>query len=202
MGRVRSVLAGLRQFLMRGNVVDLAVAVVIGTAFTAVVTSLMQNIFTPLIAAAFGEPDFAGLTFTINDSTFRYGEFINSVIAFLSVAVVIYFVVVMPLAELAELRNRGQVAPEEDAGPSEEARLLTEIVTCSPLGNLTGDGPRPSRPAVRRRSGRRHPGDRGGCGPRDPRTLGLTGAGVAHRLGSPAARAVGCLDTVSKSGSC
>jgi large conductance mechanosensitive channel len=121
------VLAGFRKFLMRGNVVDLAVAVVIGTAFTAVVTSLVQNIFTPLIAAAFGQPDFARLTFAINDSTFRYGEFINSVIAFLSVAVVIYFVTVLPLAKLAELRNRGQVAPEEDPGLSEEVRLLTEI---------------------------------------------------------------------------
>ncbi len=126
-GQVRNTLAGIRQFLMRGNVVDLAVAVVIGTAFTAVVTSLVKNLFTPLIAAAFGQPDFAALTFTINSSTFYYGEFINSVIAFLSVAVVIYFVVVLPLAKLAELRSRGQVAPEEDPVLSDEARLLAEI---------------------------------------------------------------------------
>jgi large conductance mechanosensitive channel len=123
----RSTLAEFKRFLMRGNVVDLAVAVVVGTAFTAVVTSLVKNIFTPLIAAAFGKPDFAALTFTVNDSTFRYGEFINSVISFLSVTMVIYLVVVMPLARLAERRERARLTPEEDPILSDEARLLTEI---------------------------------------------------------------------------
>ncbi|MCK9925004.1 large conductance mechanosensitive channel protein MscL [Frankia sp. AgPm24] len=118
---------GFKQFLMRGNVVDLAVAVVVGTAFTAVVTSLVANIFTPLIAAIFGKPDFSDLTFKINGSIFRYGAFINSVIAFLSVAAVIYFVVVLPLKTLTERRARGQVAPEEDLVLTDEARLLTEI---------------------------------------------------------------------------
>ncbi|WP_163548022.1 large conductance mechanosensitive channel protein MscL [Candidatus Frankia nodulisporulans] len=118
---------GFKQFLMRGNVVDLAVAVVVGTAFTAVVTSLVANIFTPLIAAIFGKPDFSDLTFKINGSIFRYGAFINSVIAFLSVAAVIDFVVVLPLKTLAERRARGQVAPEEDLVLTDEARLLTEI---------------------------------------------------------------------------
>ncbi|MCM3882992.1 large conductance mechanosensitive channel protein MscL [Frankia sp. R82] len=118
---------GFKQFLMRGNVVDLAVAVVIGAAFTAVVTSLVANIFTPLIAAIFGKPDFATLTFKINGSIFRYGAFINSVIAFLSVATVIYFVVVLPLKTLADRRARGQVTPQEDPVLTDEARLLTEI---------------------------------------------------------------------------
>ena len=118
---------GFRQFLMRGNVVDLAVAVMVGTAFTAVVTSLVKTIFTPLIAAIFGKPDFSALTFTINGSVFRYGEFINSVIAFLSVATVIYFVVVLPLNTINERRARGQVPPEEDPALTDEARLLTEI---------------------------------------------------------------------------
>ncbi|SNQ48042.1 Large-conductance mechanosensitive channel [Frankia canadensis] len=118
---------GFKQFLMRGNVVDLAVAVVIGTAFTAVVTSLVQNIFTPLIAAIFGKPDFSSLTFKINGSVFRYGAFLNSVIAFLSVATVIYFVVVLPLRTINERRARGQVPPEEDPVLTDEARLLTEI---------------------------------------------------------------------------
>ncbi|MCK9875111.1 large conductance mechanosensitive channel protein MscL [Frankia sp. Ag45/Mut15] len=118
---------GFKQFLMRGNVVDLAVAVVVGTAFTAVVTSLVANIFTPLIAAIFGKPDFSDLTFKINGSIFRYGAFINSVIAFLSVAAVIYFVVVLPLRTLAERRARGQAVPEEDLVLTDEARLLTEI---------------------------------------------------------------------------
>ncbi|WP_261560141.1 large conductance mechanosensitive channel protein MscL [Frankia tisae] len=118
---------GFKQFLMRGNVVDLAVAVVIGTAFTAVVTSLVKTIFTPLIAAIFGKPDFSALTFTLNGSVFRYGEFINSVIAFLSVATVIYFVVVLPLKTINDRRARGQVPPEEDPVLTDEARLLTEI---------------------------------------------------------------------------
>jgi large conductance mechanosensitive channel len=124
---MRKTLAGFRQFLMRGNIVDLAVAVVIGTAFTAVVSSLVDSLFTPLIAAAFGKPDFAGLTFMINGSMFRYGESINSIITFLSVASVIYFVVVLPLAKLAELRERGEVAPEADPAFTDEARLSTEI---------------------------------------------------------------------------
>jgi large conductance mechanosensitive channel len=120
-------LKGFKQFLMRGNVVDLAVAVVVGTAFTAVVTSLVKTIFTPLIAAIFGKPDFSALTFTLNGSVFRYGEFINSVIAFLSVAAVIYFVVVLPLKTINDRRARGQIPPEEDPVLTDEARLLTEI---------------------------------------------------------------------------
>ncbi|KJE22855.1 large conductance mechanosensitive channel protein [Frankia torreyi] len=122
-----SSLKGFKQFLMRGNVVDLAVAVVVGTAFTAVVTSLVKTIFTPLIAAIFGKPDFSALTFTVNGSMFRYGEFINSVIAFLSVATVIYFVVVLPLKTINDRRVRGQIPPEEDVALTDEARLLTEI---------------------------------------------------------------------------
>lgn len=120
-------LTGFKQFLMRGNVVDLAVAVVIGTAFTAVVTSLVANIFTPLIAAIFGKPDFSGLTFKINNSVFTYGAFINSLIAFLSVATVIYFVVVLPLKKIDERRRRGELPPERDPVLTDEARLLTEI---------------------------------------------------------------------------
>ncbi len=118
---------GFKQFLMRGNVVDLAVAVVVGTAFTAVVTSLVNNIFTPLIAAIFGKPDFSALTFKINGSVFRYGAFINSLIAFVSVATVIYFVVVLPLKTLNDRRARGQVPPEDEPVLTDEARLLIEI---------------------------------------------------------------------------
>jgi large conductance mechanosensitive channel len=71
-----------REFLLRGNVVDLAVAVILGAAFGAVVTSFVEDLLTPLLAAVGGEPDFAGLTFTINASNFRYGEFINAVLSF------------------------------------------------------------------------------------------------------------------------
>lgn len=87
----------------------------------------MKNIFTPLIAAIFDEPDFADLTFKINNSVFYYGEFLNSAIVFLSMATVIYFVVVLPLAKIIERRNRGQVTPAEDPVLTDETRLLTEI---------------------------------------------------------------------------
>ena len=86
-----------KQFLLRGNVVDLAVAVVIGVAFGNVVTALVEDIITPLIAAIIGEPDFSGLTFTINGSVFLYGDLINKLVAFLSVAAVVFFLVVKPM---------------------------------------------------------------------------------------------------------
>jgi large conductance mechanosensitive channel len=86
-----------RDFVVRGNVVDLAVAVVIGAAFGAVVTALVADFITPLIAAVGGEADFSGLTFTINDSVFRYGDFLNKLIAFLLIAAVVFFLVIKPL---------------------------------------------------------------------------------------------------------
>ena len=86
-----------RQFLLRGNVVDLAIAVVIGVAFGAVVTALVADLVTPLIAAIFGKNDFASLTFTINGSLFKYGDFINAVISFVTIAAVIFFLVVKPM---------------------------------------------------------------------------------------------------------
>src|ERR1700682_3331498 len=91
---------GFRAFLLRGNVVDLAVGVVIGVAFGSVVTSFVKDLMTRLIAAFFGSPDFASLTFTINKSKFLYGDFINSVVAFVLVAIVIYFFVVLPFTAL------------------------------------------------------------------------------------------------------
>ena len=100
-------LKGFREFILRGNVVDLAVAVVIGVAFGAVITSFVGNILTPLIAAIFGQPDFSGLTFTINGSRFLYGSFINAVISFLFIALAVYFIVVLPMNKLAERRARG-----------------------------------------------------------------------------------------------
>ena len=89
-----------KAFILRGNVVDLAVAVVIGAAFGAVVLSLVSDLLTPLIGAVFGEPDFSGLTFTINDSTFYYGNFINKVFTFLTVAAAVFFFVVVPVNAL------------------------------------------------------------------------------------------------------
>lgn len=95
-----------RDFILRGNVVDLAVAVVIGVAFGAVVTSLVENIITPIIAAIGGQPDFSSLDFEINNSVFRYGAFLNAVIAFLIIAAVIFFLVVKPMNRmLARVRK-------------------------------------------------------------------------------------------------
>lgn len=111
-----------KQFLLRGNVVDLAVAVVIGAAFGALVTSLVENLLTPIIAAIIGKQDFSNLTFTINDSVFRYGSFINALIAFISIAAAVFFFVVKPINALQ--RRRGKL-DEED--PESEADLLTDI---------------------------------------------------------------------------
>lgn len=123
-------LKGFREFIMRGNVVDLAVAVVIGAAFGAVVTALVTDILTPLIAAIGGKPNFGKLFFTVNGSKFQYGAFINAVIAFLFIAAAIYFFVVLPLNKLAELRARrlaaGQPAEEPEA-KSDELQVLEQI---------------------------------------------------------------------------
>ena len=89
-----------RDFLLRGNLVDLAVAVVIGLAFAALVTSLVEDLITPLIAAIGGQPDFSGITFEINNSILRIGEFINAVISFLIIATVVFFLVVVPMNRL------------------------------------------------------------------------------------------------------
>jgi large conductance mechanosensitive channel len=102
-----TMLKGFRTFILRGNVVDLAIAVVLGVAFNAVITALVKDLFTPLIAAIIGKPDFSGLTFTINGSSFLYGDVINAILAFVAVAAVIYFVVVVPMNQLAARRAKG-----------------------------------------------------------------------------------------------
>ena len=89
-----------RDFVLRGNVVELAVAVVIGAAFGALVTAFVADFITPLIAAIGGQPDFSGLSFTINESVFRYGHFLNALISFLIIAAVVFFFVVRPLNSL------------------------------------------------------------------------------------------------------
>lgn len=101
-----TLLGGFKKFLFRGNVVDLAVAVVVGTAFTALVGAFVSGILTPLIAAIFGKPNFADLTFTIHHSAFRYGLVVNALITFLSVAAVVYFLVVAPMNALMARRTK------------------------------------------------------------------------------------------------
>lgn len=102
-------LKGFRQFMMRGNVVDLAVAVVMGAAFGSVVSALVKDLMTPLIAALFGQPDFSALTFELNGSRFLYGDFINAVVAFLLLGTTVYFAVVLPMNALASRLRRGDV---------------------------------------------------------------------------------------------
>ncbi len=105
-------LKGFKQFLMRGNVVDLAVAVVIGAAFGAVVTALVKDLITPLIAAIVGKPDFSAIVFTINGSQFLIGDFINALVSFLLIAAAIYFFVVVPMNALTARMRRGEAPPD------------------------------------------------------------------------------------------
>src|SRR5437763_8542459 len=104
-------LKGFRQFLTRGNVVDLAVAVVMGAAFGAVITSLVTNIITPLIAAIAGKPDFSAFTATLNGGVIQYGLFLNALIAFLLVAAAVYFLIVAPTTALVVRMKRGEAPP-------------------------------------------------------------------------------------------
>src|SRR5579862_1580614 len=105
-------LKGFRQFILRGNVVDLAVAVVMGGAFGAVVTALVKDLLTPLIAAVAGKPDFSAISLTLNNSKFLIGDFINAVIAFLLVSAAIYYAVVVPVNALIARSRRGETPPD------------------------------------------------------------------------------------------
>ena len=115
---------GFKAFLLRGNVVDLAIAVVIGVAFTAVITAFVKDLVTPLIAAIGGKPDFAGLYFTINNSKFLYGDFFNVVIAFAIIAAVVYFLVVVPYQTFME---RSRKEPPADPTTKKCTECLSEI---------------------------------------------------------------------------
>jgi large conductance mechanosensitive channel len=95
-----------KKFLLRGNLVELAVAIVIGVAFTDLVTAFVEDMITPLIAAIGGEPDFSGLDFTINGSTFRYGDFVNKLISFVTIALVVFIFVIKPVNALISRMNR------------------------------------------------------------------------------------------------
>ncbi|MEO6885820.1 MAG: large conductance mechanosensitive channel protein MscL [Jatrophihabitantaceae bacterium] len=140
-------LKGFKDFIMRGNVVDLAIAVVIGAAFGAVVTALVKDIVTPVIAAIVGKPDFSTLHFTINHSTFLYGDFINAVITFLGVAGAIYFFVVVPLNKLAERRAARIASGEPDPEPKPDDIALLEqirdLLEAQSHGSAASDRPRP-----------------------------------------------------------
>jgi len=103
---------GFKQFLLRGNVLDLAVAVVIGAAFGAVVTALVKDLLTPIIGAIVGKPDFSAMTLTVNGSPLLIGDFLNAVIAFLMMAAAVYFFVVLPVNALTARLRRGEAPPD------------------------------------------------------------------------------------------
>jgi large conductance mechanosensitive channel len=117
-------LRDFRSFLLRGNVVDLAVAVVVGAAFGAVVTALVRDLLTPIIALIFGKPNFSNLSFTINSSHFLYGDFLNFLFAFLTVAAAVFFFVVQPVNALV---RRARSKPDEDADTRPCTECLSEI---------------------------------------------------------------------------
>jgi large conductance mechanosensitive channel len=110
-----SLLGDFKKFLLRGNVVDLAVAVVVGTAFAAVVKALVADLLTPIIALIFGKPNFESLSFTINSSHFLYGDFINALITFVSIAAAVFFFVVTPVNAL--MARRAQEDPDTKECP-------------------------------------------------------------------------------------
>ena len=121
-------LSDFKKFVLRGNVVDLAVAVVIGAAFTAVITAFVKDFITPLIAAVFGKQNFSNLYFTVNHSRFDYGAFINALLSFLIVATVVFFAVVLPLNALMKRMN---LQPKDE--PEPETRECPECLSDIPV---------------------------------------------------------------------
>jgi large conductance mechanosensitive channel len=115
---------GFRAFLLRGNVIELATAVVIGVAFGVVITAFVKDLVTPLIAAIGGQPDFSAMTFTINNSKFLYGDFLNALIAFVIIAAVIYFFVIVPYTALMA---RSKKDPPADPTTKKCPECLSEI---------------------------------------------------------------------------
>ncbi len=114
---------GFRNFILRGNVVDLAVGIMVGAAFTSVVNSLVKDLFTPLISGLIHQPDFSTLSITINGTQLLYGDVINSVVSFAIIATVVYFCVVLPVNKLTARFNGTPDAPKK----SNEEKLLEEI---------------------------------------------------------------------------
>ncbi|HVS50424.1 MAG TPA: large conductance mechanosensitive channel protein MscL [Candidatus Dormibacteraeota bacterium] len=136
---------GFKEFILRGNVVDLAVGVVIGVAFGSVVTAFVKDLMTPLIAALFGKPDFASLSFTINNSKFLYGDLIDAVISFLLVATVIYFFVVMPFTALiARFHTEPPPDPTTTKCPECLSEIPIEARRCAFCGELVGETKAPA----------------------------------------------------------
>jgi len=123
---------GFKQFILRGNVVDLAVGVVIGAAFTSIVNSLVKDLLTPFIAAIFKQPDFSGLFFTINHSKFMVGNFINALISFLIVSATVYFLVVTPINTLiSKARKEAPTDPTTKKCPECLSEIPKDAKRCA-----------------------------------------------------------------------
>jgi large conductance mechanosensitive channel len=119
---------GFRTFILRGNVIDLAVGVVIGAAFGAVVTALVKDLITPFIAAIVGKPDFSSIGFKIGSTPFPIGDFINAVVTFLLISAAVYFFIVLPVNTLIARAKRGEVAPDPTT------KKCTECLSEIPIG--------------------------------------------------------------------
>lgn len=126
-------LKDFKKFILRGNVVDLAVAVVIGAAFTGIVNALVKDLVTPMIAAIGGKPDFSNLYFTINNSKFMYGDFLNAVVSFVLIAGVVFFFIVQPLNKLVAYSNRNKESdePTEKKCPHCLSKIPKEAKVCA-----------------------------------------------------------------------
>jgi large conductance mechanosensitive channel len=121
---------GFRDFVLRGNVVDLAVGVVIGAAFGAVVTALVKDLITPIIAALFQKPDFSGFFFELNGARFLYGDFTNAVISFLLIAVAVYFLVVLPVNKLMNRFHKEEI-PDKKKCPECRSDIALDARRCA-----------------------------------------------------------------------
>jgi large conductance mechanosensitive channel len=129
---MRSWASEFKQFLLRGNVIDLAVGIVIGAAFTDVVQALVADLITPLIAAIFGQPDFSRLTFTINDSVFRYGDFLNALLTFLLIALAVFFFVIKPVNTLmSAFKHRESPDPSTRKCPECLSEIALQARRCA-----------------------------------------------------------------------
>ncbi|HEX3507243.1 MAG TPA: large conductance mechanosensitive channel protein MscL [Candidatus Dormibacteraeota bacterium] len=130
---------GFKAFLLRGNVVELATAVVIGVAFGVVIAAFVKDLVTPLIAAIGGQPDFSAMSFTVNNSKFLYGDFINALIAFLLVAAVIYFLVIVPYTALmARSKKEPPADPTTKKCPECQSEIPIDARRCAFCGQLVG----------------------------------------------------------------
>jgi large conductance mechanosensitive channel len=132
-------LKGFKQFILRGNVVDLAVGVVIGAAFTSVVNAIVKDLLTPLIAAIAKVPDFSGLTFTVNGSKFMYGDFLNALISFLLVALAVYFFVITPMNALTQrMRKEPPADPTTKKCPECLSEIPLQAKRCAHCSEIIG----------------------------------------------------------------